>query len=121
MTGIGLILNDFNNCAIRATLGTNDLAWRCLGKLSEAAQPCAIRVHRLCTGSFCYCPPVDAPVFDIYPRFRSGVRVDGVLRRRWKHGPAVPLSEMRKVVLREMVVSQQFCTAVRSLWFAEVC
>jgi hypothetical protein len=35
--------------------------------------------------------------------------------RRWKHGLAVPLSEMRKVVFREMVVSQQFCAAMRSL------
>jgi hypothetical protein len=46
--------------------------------------------------------------------------MDGFLCHRWEFGATVPLSKMRQMVFREMVVSQQFRSEMCSLRLAQM-
>ena len=89
-------------------------------RVPKATEYRSIRVHRLRTSRIRCWSAVDAPVLYVHSRVCVGLRVDGVLRYFWQPVLALPLSEMWKIVFREMVVSQHVCTAMCPLWFAQV-
>jgi hypothetical protein len=79
---------------------------------------------RLCTGLLHCGSAFDASVLYIHSGFHSGFRdrdrVDRFLCHRWEPSLTVSLSTVRQMVLCEMVVSQQLCTAVCPLRLAQI-
>jgi hypothetical protein len=79
-----------------------------------------VRLPRLCTSLLRRSAAFDAFVLDIHSSFRGGHCVDDFLCHRWEPSPTVPVSKVRQMVLRQMVVSQQFRTEVCSLRLAQI-